>query len=138
MNLKTWLKDEKIKAHKTSKEEIQKLFKIVDRDLADAEIPELSSDRKFITAYNAGLQLATIILRVAGFRTNPNKSGHHRISIDALNEIAGKECEGFSNYLNTCRIKRHARDYTSSGEVSDVEVIEIIKEIKTFALHSID
>ncbi len=132
MNLKTWVKEEKLKLHSTSKEEILKLLKIVNRDLADAEIPGLSSDRRFITAYNAALQLTTIVLRAAGYRTNPNKPGHHRISIDALNEIIGKEFEELSNYLNTCRIKRHICDYTSSGEVSDFEASEIVKEIKDF------
>jgi predicted nucleotidyltransferase len=90
---KNMVKEEKLKVHSTSQEEISKLFKIVNRDLADAEISGLSPDRKFITAYNAALQLATIVLRTAGFRTNPNKTGHHRISIDALDEILGKELE---------------------------------------------
>ncbi|MBP7075342.1 MAG: hypothetical protein KBA81_08185 [Rhabdochlamydiaceae bacterium] len=132
MNLKTWLKEERLKAHSTSREEIEKLFNIVNRDLSDADISGLSPDRKFSTAYNAALQLATIVLRTAGFRTNSNKTGHHRISIDALDEIMGKELEELSNYLNACRVKRHICDYTSSGEVSEAEASEIIKEIKDF------
>ena len=35
MNLKIWLKEERLKAHSTSREEIEKLFKIVNRDLRD-------------------------------------------------------------------------------------------------------
>ena len=121
-NLTNWLKEDKLKAHKTSKKEIAQLFKIVDRDLADAGIHGLSADRRFITAYNAALQLTTILLRAHGFRTNPNKAGHHRISIDALSEILGKEAQDFSDYLNACRIKRNICDYTSSGETSDTAV----------------
>jgi hypothetical protein len=131
-NLNNWLKEEKLKFHKASKEEVAQLFKIVDRDLIDADIHDLSSDRRFITAYNAALQLSTIILRIYGLRTNPNKSGHHRISIDSLPEILGKEHQDLSDYLNACRIKRNICDYTSCGEISDMEVAEIIKEIKGF------
>lgn len=131
-SLNNWLKEEKLKPHKTSKEEIAQLFKIVDRDLSDAGIHGLSSDRRFITAYNAALQLTTIVLRVSGFRTNPNKAGHHRISIDALTEILGKEFQDIADYLNACRIKRNISDYTSSGEVSEAEATEIIKEAKGF------
>ena len=138
MNLKTWLKEERLKTHSTSKEEIEKLFKIVNRDLADAELLGLSPDRKFITAYNAALQLATIVLRAAGYRTNPNKTGHHRISIDALSEIAGEELEEVSSYLNACRVKRHICDYTSSGEVSEGEASEIVKEIKNFKIFVVE
>jgi uncharacterized protein (UPF0332 family) len=130
--LSNWLKEEKLKPQKTSKEEIAQLFKIVDRDLSDAEIRGLSADRRFITAYNAALQLATIVLRVSGFRTNPNKAGHHRISIDALSEILGKEFQDIADYLNACHIKRNICDYTSSGEVSETEAAEIIKEVKDF------
>lgn len=132
VNLTRWLKEEKLKSHKTSPDEISKLFRIVDRDLADAEIKGLSTDRRFITAYNAALQLATIALRIKGFRTNPNKAGHHRISFDALTEIFGKELEELSDYLHACRVKRNICDYTSSDEISAAQSIEIIKEVKGF------
>ncbi len=90
-NVSRWLKEEKLKVHNTSADEIAKLLRIIDRDLADANICELSADRRFITAYNAALQLTTIVLRTHGLRSNPNKAGHHRISIDALPEILGSE-----------------------------------------------
>ena len=131
-SLNNWLKEEKLKPHKTSKEEIAQLLKIVDRDVSDAGIRGLSTDRRFITAYNAALQLATSVLRISGFRTNPNKAGHHRISIDALPEILGKEFQDMADYLNACRVKRNICDYTSSGEVSESEATEIIKEVKCF------
>ncbi len=133
-SLSNWLKEEKLKPHKTSKEEIAQLFKIVDRDLSDAGIRGLSADRRFITAYNAALQLTTIILRASGFRTNPNKAGHHRISIDALSEILGQEFQDIADYLNVCRIKRNICDYTNSGEVSETEATEIIKEVQGFKI----
>ncbi len=130
--LNNWLKEEKLKKHSTSADEISKLFKIIDRDLADASIQGLSADRRFITAYNALLQLSTVVLRVHGLRTNPNKTGHHRISIDSLPEILGSEFQDLADYFNACRIKRHNCDYTSSGEISEKEAIEIITEAKNF------
>ncbi|MGD0664652.1 MAG: hypothetical protein ABSA17_02840 [Rhabdochlamydiaceae bacterium] len=130
MSLIKWLEEEKLKKHESSRNEIVQLFKIVERDIDDAGIVQLSSDRRFITAYNAALQLTTIVLRAAGFRTNPNKAGHHRITIDALPEILGKNHQELSDYLHACRIKRNMSDYTNSGAVSAAEVAEIIKEVK--------
>jgi hypothetical protein len=98
----------------------------------DADIQELSADRRFITAYNAALQLATIVLRLAGFRTNSNKAGHHRVTIDALPEILGPKLQDLTDYLNACRMKRHMCDYTNAGEISVAEVSEFIAEVKTF------
>jgi uncharacterized protein (UPF0332 family) len=130
-NLDKWLKEGKLKPHSTSSDEIHKLFKIVNRDLADAEIQGLSSDHRFITAYNAALQLSTIVLRIYGFRTNPNQTGHHRTSIDVLS-VLFEELRDLSDYLNACRIKRHICDYTSSGEISSTEASEIVEEVKEF------
>lgn len=130
--LTNWLQEDKLKKHNTSSDEISKLFKIVNRDLIDASIQGLSADRRFITAYNAILQLTTIVLRAHGLRTNPNKAGHHRISIDALPEILGPEFQDLTDYFNTCRIKRHICDYTSSGEISEKEASEFLFEANNF------
>lgn len=130
MSLKDWLREEKLKKHDTSQSEISQLFKIVERDLEDAEVRGLSSDRRFMTAYNAALQLTTIVLRAAGYRTNPNKAGHHRMTIDALPEVLGIAHQDTTDYLHACRIKRNTSDYTSSGKISATEVAEIIKEVK--------
>jgi hypothetical protein len=62
------LADGRVRPHRTSAKEVADLLRVVDRDLTDAEIPQLSTDRRFATAYNAALQLATIALCAAGFR----------------------------------------------------------------------
>jgi hypothetical protein len=67
-NLQNWLHEGRLQQHNTSVKEIADLFKVVDRDLADAAIKEISADRRFATAYNAALQLATIVLYASGYR----------------------------------------------------------------------
>jgi len=62
MNLRQLLNQGKLRRHKTSKEEINNLLKLVARDIKDAKVKGLSCDRKFATAYNAVLQAATILL----------------------------------------------------------------------------
>jgi thymidylate synthase ThyX len=53
MNLRELLNQGRLRLHKTSKEEISNLLKLVRRDIEDAKVEGLSSDRKFATAYNA-------------------------------------------------------------------------------------
>jgi thymidylate synthase ThyX len=55
MNLKQLLNQGKLRLHKTSKKEISNLLRIIKRDIKDAKVEGLSSDRKFATAYNAVL-----------------------------------------------------------------------------------
>ena len=132
MSLNEWAQKGKLKAHKTSAKEIVQLLTVVERDLTDAQVLALSADRRFTTAYNGALQLATILLRLAGFRTNSNQAGHHQITIEALPKIMGPKLKGLADYLNTCRTTRHLCDYTSAGEVSEEDIAKCLEKIHAF------
>jgi hypothetical protein len=56
MSWKQLLAEHKVHTHRTSKEELIGLRELIARDLADAAVEGLSSDRQFATAYNAALQ----------------------------------------------------------------------------------
>ncbi|HSX38588.1 MAG TPA: SAV_6107 family HEPN domain-containing protein, partial [Chlamydiales bacterium] len=132
MNLNDLLKEHNLKLQPPSKNEIDQHFKIVARDLKDAKFPGLSPDRKFATAYNAALQLATIVLRANGYRTNPSKAGHHRICIQVLPLIMGEKYTSFSDYLDTCRLKRHACEYTSVDQINERDATQLIEKTESF------
>ncbi|MFH1124985.1 MAG: hypothetical protein V1758_15120 [Pseudomonadota bacterium] len=66
MTLESWQENGWLRPHKTSKQEVEGILELVERDLADASRPEISKDWRFNIAYNAGLQLATLLLYVAG------------------------------------------------------------------------
>ncbi|MCG9478677.1 MAG: hypothetical protein K9H14_00530 [Actinomycetia bacterium] len=85
MNLEDLLNQGIVKHHETSKKEIQNLIELARRDIKDAKVIGLSSDRKFVCAYNAVLQLATILLYCKGFR--PKGAGHHFIVFQAMKII---------------------------------------------------
>lgn len=132
MNLNDFLRDHHLKLQAPTRNEIEQHFQIVIRDLKDAKIPGTSSDRKFATAYNAALQLATIILRAKGYRTNPSKAGHHRVCIQVLPLIMGKKYSAFSDYLDTCRLKRHACEYTSVDQIGEKDALQLIEKTESF------
>ena len=132
MDLNEFLKSNHLKLQTPTRNEIDQHFKIVLRDLNDARFPSISPDRKFATAYNAALQLTTIVLRAKGYRTNPSQAGHHRICIQVLPLIMGKKYTPFSDYLNTCRLKRHACEYTAVDEVSEKEASQLIEKTEAF------
>jgi hypothetical protein len=105
-------------------------MRLVERDLADAQVSGLSTDRRFVTAYNAALQLATIVLRASGYRASG--PGHHWTTIQVLPEIMGESERPRADYLDSCRRKRNIADYDIAGRVSESEVEEIIDEILRF------
>jgi hypothetical protein len=86
---------------------------LVARDLADAAIPGLSADRRFATAYNAALQVASMAVACAGYRVTA-KTGHHRVTLEAAVLALGSRAQRHADYLETCRRKRNVIDYTRS------------------------
>jgi len=130
LTLKQLLAQGRLKKHKTSRGEITALFKIIKRDISDANIKILSLDRRFSTAYNAVLQTATIILYCKGYR--PSGWGHHYTVFQSIKIILGKDYEELVDYFDSCRIKRNIVDYDIAGKISEKEVKELIYEAKRF------
>ena len=130
MNLKDLLNQGSIKSHKTSREEIENLLELVRRDIRDAKIKTISTDRRFATAYNAALQLATIVIYCTGYM--PTGWGHHYTVFKALKMIMGKDYHDSADYFDSCRAKRNVADYRHTGDISESETDELIKEAEKF------
>jgi hypothetical protein len=65
---KQLLTQRKVQLHTTSKQELDGLRALIERDLTDAALAGLSADRRFAIAYNAGLQTAKMVIACAGYR----------------------------------------------------------------------
>ena len=124
MTLKNWESNGWLKSHSSSKQEIEQLLQIVDRDIKDSKQTDLSSDWRFGIAYNAALKLCTILLYSEGFMSE--RSAAHYRTIQSLSLILGKEREDDIDYLNTCRAKRNMVEYDSVGGATDTEADELI------------
>ena len=130
MNLKDLLNQGRLRQHKTSKKEIENLLALVRRDIIDAKVKELSSDRRFACAYNAVLQLATILLYCKEYE--PEGSGHHFTVFQAMKIIMGTDYYTLADYFDSCRSKRNITDYDYAGGISDSEAEELIKDAERF------
>jgi len=128
MSLEDWLKNSWIRRHITSKDEIRNLILIVERDIQDAKLKEVSADWRFGIVYNAALKLCTILLYSKGYR--PERSLAHFRTIKALPLILGKDKENDSNYLDACRIKRNTVEYDYAGGATDIEADELIEFVE--------
>jgi len=128
--LKEFLNQGRLVRHKTSSQEISDLLNLVERDLKDALIKEISADRRFSITYNAVLQLAILILYCNGYK--PKGSGHHFVTLQSIKEILGKEYYSLIEYFDSCRVKRNILDYDRAGEISENEVEELIEEAMKF------
>jgi len=108
------------------------MFKLVERDLADAAVEGLSTDRRFLIAYEAALNLATIALYCAGYETHGK--GHHWATFEALPAIMGNQFKDVGAYFDSSRTKRNLSTYDRGGEISEAEAAELLAEVDMFKL----
>src|SRR6266508_4520772 len=116
----------RVQRHTPGRHEFDGLRAVVARDLSDAQVPGLSTDRKFATAYNAVLQLAKMAIACAGYRVIGQ--GHHRTTFEAVELAMGRSIASLARYFETCRRKRNMLDYDMANVATETEVRELFGE----------
>jgi hypothetical protein len=122
MTLQSWLLNDWLKPHKTSRNEVSDLFALIERDLADCQAAGLSADWRLNIAYNAALQAATIALAASGYRAS-RESHHYRI-IQSLAHTIDAPATLIAQF-DQFRKKRNLSGYERAGAASDQEAKEM-------------
>ncbi len=131
MSLETWRTNGWLREYSTGIHEVTNLLTLVERDLMDASRQEISTDWRYNIAYNAGLQLATLVLSAAGYRTGRGESKHYRV-IQALPLVLGDEFTTVRDYLDNCRRKRNVSEYDAAGTISETELSDLLALVLDF------
>jgi hypothetical protein len=63
---------------------VTRLLAAAQRNIADAQLPGLSTENRCDAAYKAIMQLAMVALNANGYRTLTSKPGHHQTAIQTL------------------------------------------------------
>lgn len=127
MSLNDLVKASLLKPHAPTRDQIAKIFGVVERDLEDSK-RNLSPDGQFNIAYNAALQLCAIALLAEGWKAEKVKA--HYLTIATLPKILGPDWQDGADYLDACRAKRNGLEYDAAGKVSTKEA----KELREFAV----
>jgi hypothetical protein len=135
MTLQDWLNSGWLKPHKSSANEVKVLIAKVDRDIAEAEKPDIVLDWRLAIAYNACLGCATIALRASGYRI-PGGTGQHYRTIQSL-RFTLKPPEDLISSLEGISKKRGIVSYDEAGTISEAQAEEAIllaKDLKELLL----
>jgi hypothetical protein len=133
MSLELWKRNGWLREYKTSAQEVTSLLTLVERDVTDAAREEISTDWRFNIAYNAGLQLVTVVLYAAGYRTGMGESKHYRV-IQALPLVMGPQFSTIRDYLENCRRKRNVSEYDAAGTISGKEAEDLLRTVQEFKI----
>lgn len=122
MSLPDWQRNGWLTAQQSSASEVRDLLGVIDRDLKDSAIDEISTDARLGMAYNAALKAATIALAAEGYRPSRDQA-HYRV-IQSLSLTIGATAAEITR-LDAFRKKRNISDYDRAGTTSEAEVAEL-------------
>ena len=113
---------------------IQRLLASAERNLADAQLPELSADNRFDAAYKTIMQCAMIGLWAKGYRTSTSQPGHHQTAIQCLTLTMGVAKDDVI-VLDSLRRQRNVTDY-EGDPVSEAILAACLEEAGKLLAHT--
>lgn len=125
MSLEKWVEHGWLRREPTSPSEIKNLLGIVERSLADSKVEAVSTDLRFIAAFNAALSVATTAFRASGHRT-ATQAGHHVKTIESL-ELTTTADPSLIQRFKTFNNKRNKSVYDVAGAVTGQELEAMTK-----------
>ena len=131
MTWKKLLANKNVAHEPPSKAELDNLRSIVARSLKDVVSPGLSTDARFVMAYDAARTLSLMVVRAAGYR--PRAVGGHYNTFLAL-EAADAAFAALSAYFDGCRLKRNDCECDFAGGITDTDAEGLLKTARQFAV----
>src|SRR5260370_16409273 len=126
MGLEKWVEYGWLRRGPTSPRELKDLLGIVERSLGDSKVEAVSTDLRFVAAFNAALTVATIALRASGHRT-VTQAGHLVKTIESLEltvKASSKVVQRFKTYNNKRNKSTPRMFWTSVKKMSRSASIE--------------
>ena len=133
--MEQWVEYGWLKREPTTRTEIEDLWSIVERGLDDSNVKAISTDLRFIAAFNAAFTLATIALRSSGYRT-VTSAGHYVKTIGSL-EFTIRADTKLIRTFSVLNNKRNKSVYDVAGVISDQDldtVLTLTKELRDATL----
>jgi hypothetical protein len=93
------------------------------RSFRSSLLPELDRDASFTLAYQAALQLATALVRAAGYRTRGEAHHHHTFA--AVAALGLGDLSDAARDLNVIRQHRHSAIYDWEGATSEQDLATV-------------
>ncbi len=112
---------------------IGKLLAAAQRNIADAQLVQLSAENRFDAAYKAILQCAMVALQANGYRTLSSKPGHHQTAIQTLSISVGLSSADVM-VLDALRKQRNLSDY-SGDLVPEATSAECLRSAQLLYAH---
>ncbi len=136
MTLANLLAIQRLLAFSATREGVQRLLAAAVRNLADAQLAQLSAENRFDAAYKCIMQCAMLGLWARGYRTSTSQPGHHQTALQALPLTMGLPND-IIIVLDALRKQRNLNDY-EGDPISDAVVRECLTQAEALLVHTRD
>lgn len=134
MTLANLLAIQRLLAFSATPQGTQRLLAAATRNLADAQLPQLSPENRFDAAYKCIMQCAMLGLWARGYRTSTSQPGHHQTALQALPLSMGLPND-IIIVLDALRKQRNLNDY-EGDPISDAVVSECLTQAHSLLAHT--
>ena len=134
MTLANLLAIQRLLAFSATPQGTQRLLAAATRNLADAQLPQLSAENRFDAAYKCIMQCAMLGLWARGYRTSTSQPGHHQTALQALPLSMGLPND-IIIVLDALRKQRNLNDY-EGDPISDAVVSECLTQAQSLLAHT--
>lgn len=134
MTLANLLAIQRLLAFSATPEGVQRLLAAAVRNLADAQLAQLSAENRFDAAYKCIMQCAMLGLWARGYRTSTSQPGHHQTALQALPLTMGLPND-IIIVLDALRKQRNLNDY-EGDPISDAVVSECQAQAQSLLAHT--
>lgn len=134
MTLANLLAIQRLLAFSATPQGVQRLLAAATRNLADAQLKQLSAENRFDAAYKCLMQCAMLGLWARGYRTSTSQPGHHQTALQTLPLTMGLPND-VTIVLDALRKQRNLNDY-EGDPVSDAAVSECLAQAQTLLAHT--
>lgn len=125
------LHEGRIRPHRAEPEEVTARLTLAHARIGDAGLSGLSSDGRFVFAYDAARSAAEAVMAAEGYRV-ASGVGHHETVFRCLLVAAGGRWRKTALELEQARSKRNAAEYDEWGLITETEADRLLDVARTF------
>ncbi len=134
MTLENLLAIRQLQPHTADSAALRKLLEAARRNLADAQVAQVSADNRFDAAYKCVMQCAMLGLWANGYRTSTSQPGHHQTAIQCLGHTMGVARDDII-VLDALRRQRNITDY-EGDPVADATLATCLRQAADLLAHT--
>lgn len=124
----------RLQAHPPDPGGMTKLLQAAQRNLADAQVAQISAGNRFDAAYKCVMQCAMRGLWAHGWRTSTSQPGHHQTAIQTLDQTLGVDKQDLI-LLDALRRQRNVNDY-EGDPISDASLQACLQAAAKLLAHT--